>query len=251
MRIDRALAEKYGSRTKAARAAENGEVLVNGKPVSPSYDLKDSDDVTFFEPEKKFVSVGGFKLEKALSDFCLDVSGGTFADIGASTGGFTDCLFQRGAAKVYCVDVGEGQLDKSLLGEKTVVIDGFNARNLSPSLFDEPLDGAVADVSFISLTCIMDAVAAILSDDRFFLGLVKPQFELDKKSVGKNGIVKDPALRRAAVSKVYKKACDAGLSPVSLTEAPRVAGKNREYPMLFVKGATPAPLSTLLRDAGL
>ncbi|MCD8201870.1 MAG: TlyA family RNA methyltransferase, partial [Clostridia bacterium] len=178
MRIDKELTEKYGSRTKAARAVERGEVLVNGKIVPASYDLKPTDIMTFGMSGSRYVSMGGYKLQKALDEFEIDPEGLIYADIGASTGGFTDCLLQRGAKKVYCVDVGKNQLDSLLLGDKTVVIDNFNARDLTPDLFDDTLDGIVADVSFISLTYIMEGVAASLGDGKIFIGLIKPQFEL-------------------------------------------------------------------------
>ena len=124
MRIDKFLAEKFGSRTKAAAAVDKGLVLVNGKNISASYDVGEKDQITFLEAEENFVSAGGYKLSKALKDFGYSVVGKVFADIGASTGGFTDCLFQNGASKVYCIDVGTSQLDDSLKTENIVIIDG-------------------------------------------------------------------------------------------------------------------------------
>jgi len=114
MRLDKFLSEKFSSRTKAAEAIEKGLITVNGSRVSPSYNVKETDKVEITEAEENYVSAGGYKLAKALKDFSFSVKGGIFADIGASTGGFTDCLFQNGAKKVYCIDVGESQLSEKL-----------------------------------------------------------------------------------------------------------------------------------------
>lgn len=236
MRIDKALAEKFGSRSKAAIAINKGLVTVNGKTVTVSYNLKDTDTLVISEAETAFVSAGGYKLEKALNDFCIDVSGMVFADIGASTGGFTDCLFKRGAKKVYCIDVGESQLDKSLLSKNVVVIDGFNARELNKSLFKEALDGIVIDVSFISLTYILGAVAETLGEGKRVFALIKPQFECGKKSVGKNGIVKSAEAHKQAIVKVLNYAKSVGLFPQKLTNAPIIQGKNMEYVVCLEKG---------------
>ncbi|MDE7264989.1 MAG: TlyA family RNA methyltransferase, partial [Clostridia bacterium] len=191
MRLDKYLTEKYGSRAKASAAIKSGLVLVNGKICAASYEVKQTDKLEFLLAEESFVSAGGFKLSKALKDFGFDASGKIFADVGASNGGFTDCLFQYGAKKVYCIDVGESQLDKSLLDKNVVVIDNFNARNLSKDIFGERLDGVVIDVSFISLTYILEAVSGLLEDGEKVIALIKPQFECESRKVGKNGIVKD------------------------------------------------------------
>ena len=195
MRIDVYLAQKFGSRTKAATAVNKGLVLVNGKKVTRSYEVKDGDAVEIIEAEENFVSAGGFKLAKALKDFDFCVKDKIFADIGASTGGFTDCLLQNGAKKVYCIDVGQSQLDEKLKVKNVVIIDGFNARNLNGDLFEEALDGAVIDVSFISLTYVFGAVANTLENGKNVLALIKPQFECESRSVGKNGIVRDDKIK--------------------------------------------------------
>ena len=236
MRIDKYLAEKFGSRTKAAQAIESGLVLVNGKVVSPSFEVKENDDLVFLEAEESYVSLGGYKLAKALKDFNFDVRGKVFADIGASTGGFTDCLFQCGASKVYCIDVGESQLDERLKSKNIVIYDNFNARNLEKSMFEENPDGAVIDVSFISLTYILDKVAAVLEDGKHVIALIKPQFECESRNVGKNGIVKDDKTRAKIIEKIYDFACACKLAPQKLTTAPIVKGKNIEYLILLEKG---------------
>lgn len=237
MRLDKRLAEKYGSRNKSANAIIDGLVLINGKKVAPSYELKESDEIVFLQADQSYVSVGGYKLAKALSDFGFQVNGKVIADIGASTGGFTDCLLQNGARKVYCIDVGESQLDKSLLGVKVKVIDNSNARNLNSEIFDERLDGAVIDVSFISLTYILEAVSNVLDDGGFVLALIKPQFECESKNVGKNGIVKDQKTRERIISKIFNFCVGCGLFPQKLTTAPVVKGKNIEYLILCEKNA--------------
>ena len=236
MRIDKFLAEKYGSRTKSAEAIEKGLVLVNGKAVSPSYEVKESDNFVFLHAEESFVSAGGYKLAKALIDFDFSVKDKVFADIGASTGGFTDCLLQNGAKKVYCIDVGESQLDESLKGEKVVIIDNFNARFLNYALFAEELDGVVIDVSFISLTYILGAVSAALRNGNCVLALIKPQFECESRKVGKNGIVRDEKLHKKIIIKICDFAKSVGLAPRAITNAPIVKGKNMEYVILLEKG---------------
>lgn len=237
MRADKFFTEKFGSRTKAANAIEKGLIRINGKTVSTSYDVKESDRIEFIAPEESFVSVGGYKLSKALKDFGFSVKDKVFADVGASTGGFTDCLIQNGAKKVYCIDVGESQLDKSLLSDKTVVIDNFNARNLNIHLFSEKLDGVVIDVSFISLTYILKQVSEVIGDGATVLALIKPQFECENRNIGKNGIVKDKFAHERAILKVYNFAIECNLVPCNITNAPIVVGKNMEYIMEFRKNS--------------
>ncbi len=248
MRIDKFLAEKFGSRTKAAVAVDKGLVLVNGKNISASYDVGEKDQLTFLEAEENFVSAGGYKLSKALKDFGYSVVGKVFADIGASTGGFTDCLFQNGASKVYCIDVGTSQLDDTLKTENIVIIDGFNARNLNLNLFSEVLDGIVIDVSFISLTYLLEAVSNVLSKGRDVIALIKPQFECGSRKVGKNGIVKDVKAREEIVEKIYDFAISVGLAPLKITYAPIIKGKNTEYLLLMKKGGIPAKFIDLKKS---
>ncbi len=248
MRIDKFLTEKFGSRTKAAEAIVKGAVKVNGKTVAPSYDIKDSDNIEFIELNESFVSNGGYKLSKAIKDFAFDVNGKIFADIGASNGGFTDCLLQNGAKKVYCIDVGESQLDKSLRDKSVVIIDNFNARNLNAQLFKEKLDAIVIDVSFISLTYILKAVSDVLTDGGEVIALIKPQFECESKNVGKNGIVKKPEAHLNIIEKIYNFALQCDLMPVDLTDAPIVKGKNIEYLIRLIKhGECTKPINSLIK----
>lgn len=247
MRIDKYLAEKFGSRTKAAEAIERNLVKVNGKSVSPSYEYKDGDTIEFIEPSEKFVSNGGYKLSKALRDFDFSVSGKIVMDVGASNGGFTDCLLQNGAKKVYCIDVGESQLDESLKGNNVVVMDNYNARFLKREDFPEQIDGAVIDVSFISLTYILGGVNSAIADDGFIIALIKPQFECESKKVGKNGIVRDGAVHKKIVNKIYTYAEGLGLGIQNLTNAPEREGKNKEYLILLKKGGKSLPIEQILK----
>lgn len=246
MRLDKFLSTQFGSRTKAAAAISKNLVRVNGKFVQPSYEYSESDNIEILESEENYVSAGGYKLSKAIKDFDFSVDGKIFADIGASTGGFTDCLLQHGAEKVYCIDVGESQLDSSLLNKNVVVIDNFNARNLSSDLFSDKLDGAVIDVSFISLTYILDAVGKILSDGTHVLALIKPQFECEGGKVGKRGIVRSSETRRKILEKVLSFALKCGLVPQKLTNAPIIQGKNLEYVVLLEKSSENLNMNNIL-----
>lgn len=235
MRIDLYLKDKFGSRNKAAKALSDGLVLVNGKSVSSSYEVKEEDDITLLTPDISFVSAGGYKLHKALKDFGFSVKDGIFADIGASTGGFSDCLLQNGAKKVYCIDVGESQLDSSLKDKNIVIIDNFNARNLTCDTFTEKLSGVVIDVSFISLTYILGAVSEVLGDGASVLALIKPQFECGTHNVGKNGIVRELSQRKKIIAKICEYSKSVNLAPVEITNAPVIKGKNVEYIIRLVK----------------
>lgn len=248
MRIDKFLAEKYGSRTKAAEAIENRLVSVNGKFISPSYDYVGG-EIAFFKPEVSFVSNGGYKLYKAINDFNFKVEGKVCADVGASNGGFTDCLLQNGAKKVYAIDVGESQLNKSLLCDRVTVIDNFNARNLKKGLFSEKIDCIVADVSFISLTYILGGISDVLEDGGNAIVLIKPQFECESKKVGKNGIVKDVAQRKKIVEKICNYSLSVNLSPQDITVAPVRVGKNREYLLLLAKNVKQINIQKILKYA--
>ena len=236
MRADKFFAEKFGSRTKAAEAIERGWVLVNGKPIRAKDEVRDTDTISFVETGSRFVSNGGYKLERALQTFSVGVAGLRFVDIGASNGGFTDCLLQNGAAQVYAVDVGESQLDKSLAeSPKVTVMDRTNARYLSKDDFNGRIDGVVADVSFISLRLIFPAISQILGEGGFAITLIKPQFECEHKNIGKSGIV-HPSAHVEIVSKVVGYAKENGLQLCDITNAPIRKGKNLEYVALWKEG---------------
>jgi len=237
LRIDVYLAENgyCKSRSKAAEAIKEGRVLVCGKPVEkPSFLIEEGMEVTLLESEEEgFVSRAGYKLEGALKAFDIDVSGMTAVDLGASTGGFTDCLLQRGAAYVYAVDVGHSQLDEKLLCDARVKnMEKTNARYLKKENFTRPVDIVVTDVSFISQRLLYPAVADILPSGGLFVSLIKPQFELGKQHVGKGGIVRDPQgkLFRNLLAELKAEGSNHGLKLLSYTDSPILGGDgNREY----------------------
>ncbi len=229
MRADKYFSGLFGSRTKAAEAIEKGLVLVNGQPVKAKTEIKEGDDITLVQPKESFVSNGGYKLNRALHVFGFDCSGKIFADIGASTGGFTDCLLQRGAKKIYAVDVGESLLHASLQGDARIVsMENINARYLKKEDFSDDLDGVVADVSFISLRLIFPVLKAILKEDGDAFVLVKPQFECEKKHIGKSGIVHTSA-HVDIVKKVLGYLTESDLYACNIVNAPIRKGKNIEY----------------------
>ena len=229
MRADVFFAEKFGSRTKAAEAIEKGLVLLNGKQIKAKTEVKEADVITFVEAEELFVSNGGYKLDRAIKTFHFDCKEKIFADIGASTGGFTDCLLQYGAAKVYAIDVGESLLHESLLDDSRIVqMENTNARYLQKEDFSDEIDGVVTDVSFISLRLIFPVIKEILKNDGDAFVLIKPQFECEKKHIGKSGIV-TPSAHAEIVRKVLKYLSDCELYPYGIVNAPIRKGKNVEY----------------------
>ena len=234
MRADKFFAEKFGSRTKAAEAIEKGLVLIDGKPIKPKTEISDTDTITFIVADEQFVSNGGYKLEKGIKTFNFDCKDKIFADIGASTGGFTDCLLQRGAAKVYAIDVGESLLHESLrFSEKIVQMENMNARYLTKEDFPDALDGVVTDVSFISLRLIFPVIKEILKEDGHAFVLIKPQFECENKHIGKSGIV-TPSAHADIVKKVLGYLNESGLYAHGITNAPVRKGKNIEY-ILYIR----------------
>ena len=234
MRADKYFADKFGSRSKAAEAVERGLVLVNGKTVRPKHEIKETDEIVFLETENRFVSNGGYKLDRAVTEFSLDCKAKTFVDIGASTGGFTDCLLQNGAKRVYAVDVGESLLHERIANDPRVVrMENTNARYLQKTDFPEPIDGVVTDVSFISLRLIFPVIKELLNGNGEAVVLIKPQFECENKNIGKSGIV-HPSAHAGIVKKVLGYARESGLFPFGIVNAPVRKGKNIEY-VLYVK----------------
>ncbi len=246
MRADKFFAEKFGSRTKAAEALRSGLVLRGDKPLSPDDEVRDNELFTFLEREENYVSGGGYKLARGLDVFGQSVQNLVFADLGASTGGFTDCLLKRGAKHVFCVDVGESQLSSALSRDPRVtVMDNTNARYITPSDFSVPLEGVVGDLSFISLRLILPAAASLLPDGGNAFFLFKPQFECGKKGLNKNGVC-PPALHRGLLSDFYDFAKEL-LAPIALTNAPLRPKKNVEYMLWLKKGGEPTSKEAFLR----
>jgi 23S rRNA (cytidine1920-2'-O)/16S rRNA (cytidine1409-2'-O)-methyltransferase len=204
-RLDRLLVERglVESREKAQALIMAGEVLLNGQKASKPGQPVDSGAALEVLARPPYVSRGGLKLAAALKHFAIDVGGKVCADIGSSTGGFTDALLQAGAARVHAVDVGAGQLAWSLRTDPRVRLhEGINARELRAEEIGEPVDLLTCDVSFISVTLILPAVTPLLQPRGQMVILIKPQFEVGKGQVGKGGIVRDPQLHRAACDRV-------------------------------------------------
>lgn len=240
MRTDTYLAENgfFKSRTKAKSAIDEGRVFIDGKAVTRASEEYCGGKITVSGGEK-YVSRAGLKLEHALECFGMDVRGAVALDIGASTGGFTDCLLQHGAARVYTLDVGSSQLDESLRADSRVIArEGFNARYARKSDFPEEISLIVMDVSFISQTLIYPAAADILGAGKKMITLIKPQFEAGRNRIGKGGIVKD---RDGSVIADVLAAIDIsaqanGMRRCGLCDSPIKGGDgNREYLALFEK----------------
>ena len=249
MRADKYFSEKFGSRTKASDALKKGLVLRHGKVLSPDDEVFEGDEFCFLSVQSQFVSNGGYKLARGLDEFKESVSGGVFADLGASTGGFTDCLLQRGAKQVFCVDVGESQLAPALKSDKRVVVmDGVNARFLTKDSFPVPLDGVVSDLSFISLRLVLPAVKDLLADGGRAFVLFKPQFECGRSGLGKSGIC-PRRLHGGLLADFYDFCVALDLAPEKIVNAPVRPKKNIEYVLLLRKGAPSADKLAFLKSA--
>ncbi len=221
------------SREKARAAVLAGQVLVDGQPVTKPGQLVDEGASLSVTTRPRFVSRGGEKLAGALAAFGLDVSGRVALDAGASTGGFTDCLLQAGAARVYAVDVGYGQLDYRLRTDpRVVVMERTNLRHLTG--LPEPVDIATLDLSFISLTKVLEPVRRLLRPGGLVVALVKPQFEARPEEVGRGGVVRDPLVHAAVLGRVVAWAVRHGFRVRGLTTSPvRGADGNREFFLLL------------------
>ena len=240
MRIDVSLCERglTKSRTEAKSLILSGAVAVNGKVVlKPSFDVLDGDDIAVDLSNNKYVSRGGIKLEGALREFKIDPSGRIAVDVGASSGGFTDCLLQNGAIHVIAVDSGSGQIASKLRNDDRVsVFENYNARYMKSEDFEYTPSLAVMDVSFISATYIIPAVYNVLSANGDFICLIKPQFEVGKSNIGKGGIVKDDKARASAVKKVTDFALSQGFSVIAVIQSPIKGGDgNVEFLAHFKK----------------
>jgi 23S rRNA (cytidine1920-2'-O)/16S rRNA (cytidine1409-2'-O)-methyltransferase len=224
------------TREKAQGMILSGAVSVDGRRVDKAgAPVEETAELAVAGPPHPYVSRGGVKLEAALDHFRIEPSGLVCLDVGASTGGFTDCLLQRGAAKVYAVDVGYGQLDATLRGDPRVVVrEKVNARSLSRNDVPEPVALAVIDVSFISLRLILPAVVPLVAKDGAVVVLVKPQFEAGRSEVGKGGIVRSEDVRRRVVSEIANAGAALGLEPLGSIQSPiRGARGNEEFLLAF------------------
>jgi 23S rRNA (cytidine1920-2'-O)/16S rRNA (cytidine1409-2'-O)-methyltransferase len=231
-RVDQLLVERglAQSRERAQALILGGYVLVNGqKATKPGHSVAGDAAIEVTE-RMPYVSRGGYKLAGALDHWNVDVTGKICLDVGASTGGFTDCLLQRGAARVWAIDVGHGQLDWKLRNDPRVVVrEGLNARELPAADFPEPFDLAVCDASFISTTMLIPAIVPLLSPSGEMILLVKPQFEVERGQVGKGGIVREPALHQSACDRV-RAAVEAQGFETDIIESPILGAEgNREF----------------------
>lgn len=236
--VERGLAE---SREKAKAAIMAGLVFVKNQRVDKAGTKLPVDaDISVKGNPIPYVGRGGLKLEKAMETFPIDLAGVTMMDIGASTGGFTDCALQNGAAKVFAVDVGYGQLAWKLRTDERVVnMERTNIRNVTVEDIGETVDFISIDVSFISLLKIMPAAAALLSPGGTMVALIKPQFEAGREHVGKGGIVRDSRVHRDVIRRVTDGIADCGISPLALTYSPiKGADGNIEY-LLYCKKERP------------
>jgi len=232
VRLDRLLVERglAESREKAQAMIMAGEVLVNGQKAAKAGQMTAADSAIEVLARPQFVSRGGIKLAAALAHFAIDVTGLICADIGASTGGFTDALLQAGAARVHAVDVGAGQLAWKLRTDARVVVhESVNAREMEPGLIGEAVDLVTCDVSFISVTLILPAAVRLLRPDGRMVILVKPQFEVGKGKVGRGGIVRDPVLHRAACERVIGAVRQLGFTTEVIDSPILGAEGNREF----------------------
>ncbi len=241
MRLDKYLTENgfAESRNKAQRLIEAGLVQIENCVVrKPSFDLTEGVEIKLLGSDCPYVSRGGLKLAGALARFGISPAGLICADIGSSTGGFTDCLLQGGAARVYAIDSGSDQLHPSLRSDRRVmVMEHCNARRLTSELLGETVDLVVTDVSFISQTLLHVPIASVLKENGRFVSLIKPQFEVGREKIGKGGIVKKQCDRQQAAELVIVSAQAAGMGCQAVIESSIKGGDgNIEYLAWFIKG---------------
>ncbi len=251
MRIDRLLVERglAESREKALKLILAGDVFVDGERVDKAGALVAAESELELHDRSRYVSRGGEKMAHALDYFNVLVGERICIDVGASTGGFTDCLLQRGAARVYAVDVGNGQLDARLRRDsRVVVMDKTNARALDPRIFPEHPSLAVIDVAFISLEKVLPAVFGVLATRAELIMLIKPQFEVGRQHVGKGGVVRDPALHRGVVARLARYSVLRGWHVLGVSASPLRGPKgNREFFLhISSQGRTAANIETLI-----
>ena len=228
------------SRERAKTTIMAGLVLVDGQKGDKAGTMvKPEAEIRVLGNTLPYVSRGGLKLEKAIREFGVSLQGKVTADIGASTGGFTDCMLQNGAVKVFAIDVGYGQLAWSLRTDERVVnMERTNVRNVTPEQLGQPVDLASIDVAFISLEKVLPAVRELLQPEGEIVALIKPQFEAGREKVGKKGVVREPSVHEEVIFRVLAQARQMELTPVALTYSP-VKGPegNIEYLVWLVKGA--------------
>jgi len=251
LRLDHYLVESglVETRSRARAMILAGDVLVNGqKETRAGHQVGEKDDVTLRQ-KPRFVSRGGEKLDHALAAFDIDVTGMVAADLGASTGGFTDCLLQRGAARVYAIDVGHGQLDLRVRDDPRVItMEKTNARYIES--LPEAIDIVVIDVSFISLGLMFPVVARILKPGGLCVPLIKPQFEAGRDEIGKGGVVRDPAIHRLVLERTTALATANGLGTLGLVASPlQGPAGNIEFLAWLKESAPPGDIPSMIDAA--
>ncbi len=237
LRLDFLLVERglVDSREKARALILAGQVFVDGQKLDKAGHAVSPEARIELLDSPRYVGRGGLKLEAALDHFGIQVAGKICLDIGSSTGGFTDCLLQRGAARVHAIDVGTGQLDWKLRNDPRVTVrEQVNARYLTRAEVPEPIDLAVCDVSFISITMILPALGNLLAKDAEMVILVKPQFELERGQVGKGGIIREPALHRQACQRVEAAVHRLGFE-TSMIPSPLLGAEGNQEFLLYAR----------------
>ena len=227
MRLDVYMVKKeiVDSRSRAKELIENGAVSLDGKIITKaSYEISEEFDfhrISLDEAQNKYVSRGGYKLEAAIMSFKIDCKGKAALDVGASTGGFTDCLLANNIRKVYAVDSGTAQLSPKIAKDERVIsFENYNARFMKKEDFDEKIDLVVMDVSFISQTLILPQISSVLQKGGELVSLIKPQFEVGKELVGKKGIVKEEKARQTAIKKVCDFAKELNFELLGIIQSP-------------------------------
>jgi len=238
-RIDVIIKEKYNfSREYSKELILNGKVNVNGKIIfKPGLKIDEYSEIKIDESSyMKYVGRGGFKLEDAIKKFNLNLNGKVCIDVGASTGGFTDCMLQNGAKKVYAVDVGNNQLSEKLKNDKRVIsIENTNIKNISKDCIDEDISFVSIDVSFISVTKVLPYVKKLIDKDAEIVALIKPQFEAGKENINKNGIVKNPKVHIKVLNNICNFCNDNGFCILNMSYSPIKGGDgNIEY-FIYIK----------------
>ena len=237
-RLDLLLLERQlvESREAGRRRILAGEVLVNDQAVTKAGSFVALDARIRLKASPRYVSRGGFKLEKALQEFAISVAGKTALDIGASTGGFTDCLLAHGAARVFAVDVGYGQLDWKLRNDsRVVVLEKTNIRHLDRRVLPDDVELATIDASFISLKLILPCVKALLSETHEVIALVKPQFEVGRGKVGKGGVVRSAAEHARVIDEITTAASAIGYTSRGVIESPLLGPKGNKEFLLYLR----------------
>lgn len=223
-RLDVLVVEKnlIENRDQAQRAIMAGEILINEIRITkPGTKVDDDSNIRYTGKAQPYVSRGGLKLKKAIDTFAIDFKDRIVIDIGASTGGFTDCALKHGAKKVYAIDVGYGQLAWSLRNDpRVIVMERTNARALTQDMFLEKIDIIIMDVAFISITKIIPGLPQLIKDDGIIITLIKPQFEAGKDNVGKKGVVKDPEIHKSVIKDIILQSEKVGLFAKKLAHSP-------------------------------